>query len=80
MQLRSPRIRLAFAAAAVSVGFLLAALPAMAQTKGEIVIAGALVRQQFDPTVMVAVTDYTAYSLLYDGLLDLGANGKYPAL
>lgn len=72
--------RVAFKVATVSAGFLLGTPPAVAQTKDEIVIAGALLRQQFDPTVMVAVTDYTAYDLLYDGLLNLGAKGKYPAL
>lgn len=65
---------------AVATGMLPSAPSAQAQPKGEIVVAGALLRQQFDPTIMIAVTDYTSYDLLYDGLINLGANGKYPAL
>lgn len=70
------------AAAAAAAAALLGAPVAHGQTAGpgEIVVAGALLRQQFDPTIMVAVTDYTAYDLLFDGLLNLGAKGKYPAL
>lgn len=74
------RLAAACAGAAIAAGTLLGAAPVLAQPKGEIVVAGALLRQQFDPTIMVAVTDYTAYDLLYDGLLNLGAQGKYPAL
>ncbi len=54
--------------------------PALAAPQGEVVVAGALLRQQFDPTVMVAVTDHTAFNMLYDGLLNLTAKGKVPAL
>ncbi len=74
--------RQAWAGLAMAIAFSGAsAAPLLAQSaKGEVTVAGALLRQQFDPTIMVAVTDYTAYDLLYDGLLDLGANGKYPAL
>jgi peptide/nickel transport system substrate-binding protein len=53
---------------------------AAAAPAGEIVIAGAILRHQFDPTIMVAMPDYSAYDLLYDGLLNLGPKGKYPAL
>jgi peptide/nickel transport system substrate-binding protein len=56
------------------------AAPASAAPQGEIVVAGALLRQQFDPSIMVAVTDHTAFNMLYDGLLNLGDKGKYPAL
>ncbi|MDF3072558.1 MAG: hypothetical protein K0S54_225 [Alphaproteobacteria bacterium] len=56
------------------------ALPATAAPQGEVVVAGALLRQQFDPTIMVAVTDHTAFNMLYDGLLNLTDKGKVPAL
>ncbi len=70
----------------VGAGFLLSAVCAplaasvSAPPQGEIVIAGALLRQQFDPTVMVAVTDHTVFNMLYDGLLNLDSTGKTPAL
>ena len=56
------------------------ALPALAAPQGEVVVAGALLRQQYDPTIMVAVTDHTAFNMLYDGLLNLTDKGKEPAL
>ena len=56
------------------------AMPASAAPLCEIVVAGALLRQQFDPSIMVAVTDHTAFNMLYDGLLNLTAKGKVPAL
>ena len=62
------------------VGAIAAAPASAAPPPGELVVAGALLRQQFDPTVMIAVTDYTAFDLLYDGLLNLDAGGKRPGL
>jgi peptide/nickel transport system substrate-binding protein len=56
------------------------AMPASAAPQGEIVVAGALLRQQYDPSIMVAVTDHTAFNMLYDGLLNLTDKGKVPAL
>ena len=56
------------------------AMPASAAPEGDIVLAGALLRQQFDPSIMVAVTDHTAFNMLYDGLLNLTDKGKVPAL
>jgi peptide/nickel transport system substrate-binding protein len=56
------------------------ALPALAAPQGEVVVAGALLRQQYDPTIMVAVTDHTAFNMLYDGQLNLTDKGKEPAL
>jgi peptide/nickel transport system substrate-binding protein len=53
---------------------------AWAQPKGDIVVASPLLRQQFDPTAMVAVTDYLAFDKIFDGLLNLGPKGKYPGL
>ncbi len=70
----------------VAAGFLSLAMaaplaaPAVAAPEGEVVIAGALLRQQFDPSIMVAVTDHTAFNMLYDGLLNLTDTGKVPAL
>ncbi|MGE0153792.1 MAG: ABC transporter substrate-binding protein [Reyranellaceae bacterium] len=66
---------------------LIAALAAGAGTaaranepSGEIVFASSQLRQQFDPTAMVAMPDYLAFDPLYDGLLNLGPQGKFPAL
>ena len=67
-------------ACAAAAGALLQPVSAAAAPAGDIVIAGAMLRQQFDPTVMVATTDYTVFDLLYDGLLNLGPKGKTPAL
>jgi peptide/nickel transport system substrate-binding protein len=47
---------------------------------GEIVVAMPVLRQQFDPTAMVSTTDYLAYDLLFDGLINLRAAGKVPGL
>jgi peptide/nickel transport system substrate-binding protein len=61
----------------------LVALPlttALAQPKDEVITAGAILRQQFDPSIMVATTDHTAFTMLYDGLLNLSDKGKVPAL
>jgi peptide/nickel transport system substrate-binding protein len=68
--------------AAAGLALALSATPfaAQAEPKGAIVVASPLLRQQFDPTAMVAVTDYLAYDKIFDGLLDLGPKGKYPAL
>jgi peptide/nickel transport system substrate-binding protein len=56
------------------------AVPADAAPQGEIVTAGAILRQQFDPSIMIATTDHTVYTMLYDGLLNLSDKGKDPAL
>jgi peptide/nickel transport system substrate-binding protein len=79
-QVHSRCKRVALAVTTISAGLLLGMPLGVAQIKGEIVVAGALLRQQFDPTVMVAITDYNAYDLLFDGLLNLDSKGKYPAL
>lgn len=75
----SPRVSRVAALIAL-VGAIAAAPATAAPAPGELVVAGALLRQQFDPTVMIAVTDYTAFDLLYDGLLNLDAGGKRPGL
>lgn len=53
---------------------------AAAQTSGELVVAQSLLRQHFDPTLMVATTDFTTYDMMFDGLLNLGPDGKVAAL
>jgi len=53
---------------------------AQAVAKDEIVFAGPVLRQYFDPSLMVATTDYLTYDVVFDGLLDLTAQGKKPAL
>ena len=68
------------AGAFLAVAALSPAMPAGATPAGEIVMAGAILRHQFDPTIIVAMPDYSAFDLLYDGLLNLGPKGKYPAL
>jgi len=55
-------------------------LPVDAAPEGEIVVAQPLLRQQFDPTAMVATTDFLTFDMLYDGLLNLTDEGKKPAL
>lgn len=53
---------------------------AKAQTRADLVIVLPLLIQQFDPTNQQAASDYLAHSLMFDGLLNLGPNGKYPGL
>lgn len=62
-------------------GALLAApeAPAIAE-EGEIVIAQPVLRQQFDPTAVVATTDFLVQDMLYDGLMNLTEEGIKPAL
>jgi peptide/nickel transport system substrate-binding protein len=48
--------------------------------RGELVVAMPVLRQQFDPTEIVANSDYMVEELLYDGLINLTAAGKVPAL
>lgn len=71
-------------AAALAVALLAAsgspAAAAPEAPEGEIVIAQPVLRQQYDPTAMVATTDFLAFDMLYDGLLNLTAEGKEPAL
>ena len=53
---------------------------AASQPQGEIVIAAPLLIQNFDPTNHQAASDYLPHSMLFDGLLNLGATGKEAAL
>lgn len=52
----------------------------MAQSKGDIVIAMPQLSQLFDPTAMVGATPHMVYDYIFDGLINLGPQGKYPAL
>ncbi|MEO8558697.1 MAG: ABC transporter substrate-binding protein [Rhodospirillales bacterium] len=66
--------------AAVAMALALATTGEAAEPKGEILIVAPLLRQHFDPTTMIATTDYLVNDILFDGLLNNGPNGKYPAL
>ena len=57
-----------------------AAAPAQAEPKGDVVIALPQLNQLFDPTAMVGATPHLDYDFIFDGLINLGKNGKYPAL
>jgi peptide/nickel transport system substrate-binding protein len=50
------------------------------QQRNALVVAMPLLRQQFDPTLQVAIPDFGTYQFLFDGLLNLGAEGKVPGL
>ena len=56
--------------------------PARSQSSGktEIVFASPVLRQHFDPTMMVATTDYLINDVMFDGLMNLTVDGKKPAL
>ncbi len=78
------KLRLKFGRALLGLALPLLAFaaPVAAQQAGkdEIVVASPVIRQYYDPTLMVATTDYLAYDVVFDGLLDLTADGKKPAL
>jgi peptide/nickel transport system substrate-binding protein len=59
---------------------LLTPLPATAAPEGEVLVVAPVLRQHFDPTQIIATTDYLVNDLLFDGLLNNGPDGKYPAL
>jgi peptide/nickel transport system substrate-binding protein len=66
--------------AAVPALALLLASGAHAEPKGSVVVATAALSQHADPTVLVSTLDYMVDEMLYDGLINLGAKGKYPGL
>jgi peptide/nickel transport system substrate-binding protein len=75
------KIKSALGAAAMALAVAaITAVPSMAAEKGELVVAQPVLRQQFDPTSLVATTDFLAQSMLFDGLLDLTEKGLVPAL
>lgn len=51
-----------------------------AQPKGDITIAATILRQNFNPVATQAVADSMTFSFMFDGLINLRANGKQPAL
>lgn len=53
---------------------------AVAAPKGEITIATSILLQRFDPTALTQVAESMTYDFLYDGLINLGADGLKPAL
>ncbi|SLN72695.1 Heme-binding protein A precursor [Oceanibacterium hippocampi] len=57
-----------------------AAAPVFAAEDGKVVIAQPLLRQQFDPTGVVATTDFLVHDNLFDGLINLTEEGLRPAL
>lgn len=61
-------------------GLIAAVLPATAQPRGDLVIAMPQLSQLFDPTAMVGATPHMVYDFIFDGLINLGPEGKYPAL
>ncbi len=77
---RRPSLRQMLLGFAAAIG--LAAVPAaaLAQAKGELVIASPLFNQHNDPTVLVSMANYLSGDFIFDGLLNLGPEGKYPAL
>ncbi len=54
--------------------------PATAEPKGDVVIAMPQLSQLFDPTAMIGATPLMVYDFIFDGLINLGPEGKYPAL
>lgn len=69
----------------VASGILVVAICAFASVgqaadKNEIVVAQPVLRQQFDPTALVATTDFMPQDMLFDGLFNLTEKGITPAL
>lgn len=54
--------------------------PVFAQSKSDIVVATSVLSQHNDPTAVVSTADYMVDDMLYDGLINIGGKGKYPAL
>ncbi len=54
--------------------------PALAQPKGALVFATPVLSQHADPTSMISTGDYLVSDMIYDGLINLGPQGKYPGL
>jgi len=70
----------------LKVGALAAALacsaggPANAAPEGQVTIAVPSLNQKFNPTAQVGATPHMNYDFLFDGLINLGVEGKYPGL
>lgn len=52
----------------------------MAQSKGDLVVASPVLSQHFDPTTMISTADYLVNDMLFDGLINLGPDGKHAGL
>lgn len=63
-----------------ALGVAVFASPVLAADKDEIVVVQSVLRQQFDPTAVVATTDSLVHVQLFDGLLNLTEKGFEPAL
>ncbi|MGE0153791.1 MAG: ABC transporter substrate-binding protein [Reyranellaceae bacterium] len=74
------RDRTSLPALAAAIGLALLSSSAAAQPKGEIVVASSLFNQHNDPTVLVSMANHLSGDFIFDGLLNLGPEGKYPAL
>jgi peptide/nickel transport system substrate-binding protein len=61
-------------------GLLIAPVVSAAATNDEIVVAEDQFVQRFDPLEMVALSEYPHLELIFDGLVNLGPDGKVPAL
>ncbi|SLN72701.1 ABC transporter substrate-binding protein [Oceanibacterium hippocampi] len=57
-----------------------AAAPTFSAEDGKIVIVQPVLRQQFDPTGVIATTDFLVHDNLFDGLINLTEEGLKPAL
>ena len=79
-QIISPKLRSTIVSILVVPWLGLYSGSAASQPQGEIVIAAPLLIQNFDPTNHQAASDYLPHSMLFDGLLNLGATGKEAAL
>lgn len=71
--------RAGLVALAAAVGLQLT-VTAMAAPKGEITLATSVLSQRFDPTITAQVADSMTYDFLFDGLINVNAQGKVPAL
>jgi len=65
---------------ALTIASLALPMAARAAPKGEITLATSVLSQRFDPTTTAQVADSMTYDFLFDGLINVGAEGKKPAL
>lgn len=78
---RSPKsLRARFFGLILALPFVPVASAALAQTSGDVVVATSVLSQRFDTINLTSTADYLIGSALYDGLIDLGPKGMYPAL
>ena len=69
-----------FGASALIAGLTVASGHVAAQPRGDVVIAMPQLSQLFDPTAMIGATPHMDYDFIFDGLINLGPEGKYTAL